>query len=292
MQPLATRSGSAFRLSNKENQSPPALSRSTNPSFRRLPSRIIVSVFSLPLTMEPAGLALGIVALAGTFNNAIDCFEYIRLGRAFGTNFQTSLLKLDNARLRLSRWGESVGLNNDFSNAHNVRLATGPPEDVATAERVLSQITGLFANAEGISTKYKNRSGEVEWNIATLDSATDMEPVGQLLHEKMRSLSIKRQNSTPLRQKVQWALYEEKHFKRLIEDITDLVSDLVQLFPAAREEQRRLCRTEVSEISSRDCLRTLKEIAALQDVELNRAVVETLQSEASSFMPIRTLGQR
>ncbi|KAI4683164.1 uncharacterized protein J4E84_007067 [Alternaria hordeiaustralica] len=98
-------------------------------------------------------------------------------------------------------------------------------------------------------------------------------------------------NSTPLRQKVQWALYEEKHFKRLIEDITDLVSDLVQLFPAACEEQRRLCRTEVSEISSRDCLRALKEIAALQDKELNRAVIETLQSEASNFMPMRTSGQ-
>ncbi|KAI4949551.1 hypothetical protein J4E91_005290 [Alternaria rosae] len=234
--------------------------------------------------MEPAGLALGILALTGTFNNAIDCFEYIRLGRAFGTNFQTSLLKLDNARLRLSRWGESVGLDN----AHNIRLATGPPGDVAAAERVLSQIMDLFANAEGISIKYKNRSGEVEWNLAIIDSATDMEPVGQLLHERMRSLFIKRQKSTLLRQKVQWALHEEKYFKRLIEDITDLVSDLVELYPAAREEQRRLCRTEVSEISSRDCLRALEEIAALQDKELNRALVETLHLDASSFMSMRT----
>lgn len=142
--------------------------------------------------MEPAGLALGIVALAGTFNNAIDCFEYIRLGRAFSTNFQTILLKLDNARLRISRRGESVGLDSDFSNTHNIKLATGPPGDVAAAERELSQIMNIFANAEGISIKYKNLSGEVEWNLAVVDSATNMEPVGQLLHERMRSLSIKR----------------------------------------------------------------------------------------------------
>ena len=36
----------------------------------------------------------------------------------------------------------------------------------------------------------------------------------------------------------------------------------------------------------------LEEIAALQDKELNRALVETLQSEANSFMSMRTSGQR
>ncbi|CAG5140179.1 uncharacterized protein ALTATR162_LOCUS652 [Alternaria atra] len=229
--------------------------------------------------MEGAGLAVGIAALAGLFNNAVDCFEYVRLGRAFGTNFQTSLLKLDNARLRLSRWGESVGLDGDFGNAHAIKLATGPPEDVAAAERVLSQIMNLFANAEGISKKYRSRTGEADWNLAILDVATDMEPLGQSLHEKMRTMSVKRQNSTPLRQKVQWALYEEKHFKRLIEDVTDLVNDLVQLFPAVLEEQRRLCRTEASTIGSSDCLLALQDITALQDKELHQAVVETLLSK-------------
>jgi hypothetical protein len=235
--------------------------------------------------MEGAGLAVGIVALAGLFNNAIDCFEYVRLGRAFGTNFQTSLLKLDNARLRLSRWGESVGLDGDFSNAHAIKLAIGPPEDLTAAERVLSQIMDLFANAEGISKKYRSRTGEADWNLVVLDATTDMEPLGQSLHEKMRTMSIKRQNSTPLRQKVQWALYEEKHFKRLIEDVTDLVNDLVQLFPAVLEEQRRLCRTEVSMIGSRDSLFALRDITTIQDKDLDQAVVEKLLSNVSSLNP-------
>lgn len=66
--------------------------------------------------MEAGSLAIGIVALAGLFNNALDCFEYIQLGRCFSTNFQTGLLKLGNARLRLSRWGESVGLTSELQN--------------------------------------------------------------------------------------------------------------------------------------------------------------------------------
>lgn len=52
---------------------------------------------------EAAGLAASVIALAGLFNNTVECFEFIQLGRNFGKNFQTSQLKLDNARLRLSR---------------------------------------------------------------------------------------------------------------------------------------------------------------------------------------------
>jgi hypothetical protein len=37
--------------------------------------------------MEPTGLAVGIIALAGLFNDAVDCFEYVQLGRNFGKNF-------------------------------------------------------------------------------------------------------------------------------------------------------------------------------------------------------------
>lgn len=57
--------------------------------------------------MEPTSLATGIVALAGLFNNAIDCFEYVQLGRNFGKNFQTSLLKLDSASFAAIAMGRS-----------------------------------------------------------------------------------------------------------------------------------------------------------------------------------------
>lgn len=52
--------------------------------------------------MEPTGLAVGILAIAGLFNNAIDCFEYVQINRSFGQGYQTGLLKLDGVRLRLS----------------------------------------------------------------------------------------------------------------------------------------------------------------------------------------------
>ncbi|KAI4617146.1 uncharacterized protein J4E87_008386 [Alternaria ethzedia] len=229
--------------------------------------------------MEPASLAVGIVALATTFNNAVDCFEYVQLGRAFGNDFQTSLIRLGNERLRVSRWGQAVGLSGDIKNASNVMLATAPPEDVTAANKVLKQILGLFAEAERVSAKYTNRTGEADQSLATLDSATDMDPVGQSLVAQMRTLSINRQNKTPLTRKAKWALYEKKQFNELIQDIANLVKDLVQLFPAAHEERRRLCRSEVSEIKSSDARLALKDVAALEDKELEEAIVEASESE-------------
>ncbi len=101
--------------------------------------------------MEPAGLTVGILGLAGLFNNAVNCFEYVHLGRNFGSNFQTSLLKLDNARLRLSRWGKAVGLSGEGETVQSLQTTTLSTEDVPKAERLMGQILELFAEAEGVS---------------------------------------------------------------------------------------------------------------------------------------------
>jgi hypothetical protein len=98
--------------------------------------------------MEPAGLAVGVIALAGLFNNAVDCFEYVQLGRNFSGSFQTNIIKLDNARLRLSRWGQSIGLGGDLEEVQSLDSATLSPEDTARAEALIGQIQELFAKAE------------------------------------------------------------------------------------------------------------------------------------------------
>jgi hypothetical protein len=57
---------------------------------------------------EAAGL---VFAVLGAFNDAVQCFEYIQLARNFDRDFQTATLKLAISKLRLSRWGQSVGLD-------------------------------------------------------------------------------------------------------------------------------------------------------------------------------------
>lgn len=108
-----------------------------------------------------------------------------------------------------------------------------------------------------------------------------MDNSGPILHEKMWELCIKRQNGTTLNQKVKWALYEEKCFKKLLKDIVDLVSDLPEVFPAVKQEQLKLCEIEVSEIGMK-FLYVLLDIVRAQDKDLEAAISAAMKSEVST----------
>jgi hypothetical protein len=227
---------------------------------------------------EAAGLVVGVVALAGLFNNTVECFEFVQLGRTFGKDFQTSQLKLDNARLRLSRWGKSLHLDENIRDTASLQGPFGSESIVKHAEALLGQITELFADAEGVSSKYKNRMAPQDDSLMVYNPQTDLDPAIVKLHEKMRQLATERQNRSGLRQKAKWALYQQKQFHRLIEDITELVDSLVELFPATQQAQRDLCDTEVSAIGENEAISVLKEIAAAQDKLLEQAITKTTDS--------------
>ena len=142
---------------------------------------------------EAASLAVGVMALAGLFNNTVECFEFIQLGRNFGNNFQTSQLKLDNARLRLSRWGYSLGLSDDIQNVQSLEQRFGSRQKIDQADALLGQILDLFVDAERVSQKYKSRTKADDDSLATYNAQTNLEPANAGLHRKMRQLSMERQ---------------------------------------------------------------------------------------------------
>jgi hypothetical protein len=221
---------------------------------------------------ETAGLIVGVVALAGLFNTTVECFEFVQLGRNFGKDFQTSQLKLDSARLRLSRWGTSLGLGEDVRDVTSLQGRFGSEANVKHAEALLGQIVELFADSEGVSNKYKSRASSQNDNLAVYNPQLDLEPAMAKLHNQMRQLAIDRQVRSGMRQKAKWALYQGKQFERLIEDITELVDSLVGLFPAVQQQQRELCDIEVSSIGEGEDLSLLREVAAVQDKLLEQAI--------------------
>lgn len=231
---------------------------------------------------ETAGLVIGVASLAGLFNNTVECFEFIQLGRAFGKNFQTAQLKLDNARLRLSRWGKSLSLNDDVRDTVSLQGRFEPEATVKHAGALLGQIIELFEEAEGVSNKYKNRTEPWDESLIVYDPWTDLDPGTAKLHEKMRWLAIGRQNRSGVRQKAKWALYQEKQFRRLIEDIIELVDDLVELFPAAQQPQRELCDMEVRAIGEGKDTSVLREIVAVQDKLLEQAIKKSTDGAEKS----------
>jgi hypothetical protein len=239
--------------------------------------------------MEPVSFVAGILSLAGLFNNALDCFEYVQLGRNFGKRFQTCVLKLDCARLRLSRWGRSVGLSGDINNTTVLQGSLALDQDIPKAEEILGQVLDLFAHAEGISTRLKARRRPGDVSLSVHDAETGMDFTGRSLHEKMRALSLQRQNKTSLRAKVKWVLYEEKQFTRLVEDVTCLIDELTELFPAVETTQKQLCKEEVSEIGT-ESLPMLKDVASGLDKLLEATILEESEGRQSQGTAVSFYG--
>jgi Prion-inhibition and propagation len=102
---------------------------------------------------EFTGLSIGSVALAGLFNNCVDTFQCIQLGRNFGNDYESCLVKLDVVKLRFLRWGELITVQ-DGVESQNLRSAASPQGE-EIAERLLGQILSIFERAKQTSQTFQ-----------------------------------------------------------------------------------------------------------------------------------------
>ncbi|KAF2994065.1 hypothetical protein E8E13_002393 [Curvularia kusanoi] len=224
---------------------------------------------------EVAGLVIGAVSLAATFTTCVDCFEYIQLGRNFGKDYQRSLLKLDIAKLRLSRWADAVS---ESHNQYQVPLRT--PADAQTVESLLGNIIDCFADAERVSRRFEAKSNNPT-ELQVYNANTDLEPSLQTMHDKMRDLALRRQQRSTIRQKAAWALYEKRYFDRLIVDVVSLIEDLTQLFPAIQQRQSELVAEEIREIVSQPAFAEVESAAEDIDTLLVSSIQQALAAQGS-----------
>jgi hypothetical protein len=224
----------------------------------------------ITLTMaEPFGIAAGAIGIAAAFTACIDCFEYVQFGRHFGRDFRIDQLALSCARLRLTRWGESVDVYND------PRL--GKPDATATeiqvAKDTLLQILVLFADTEGISKKYKMAAKAGE--DLSVFSTGDMDPTVVALDNKMKGLAIQRQKGSRFLKLTSWALYHRSELKDLLERIVSLIDNIEKLFPAP-QAQITLVRQEAAEIGDKKSIELVENAAKGVDSLLQTAAQEVL----------------
>src|SRR5271155_746968 len=100
---------------------------------------------------EAFGIFAGAAGLAGLFTPCVECFEYVQFGRRFGQDYERSLVKLDVVRLRLSRWGVSVGIVADPRESRtSFPTSQGGASDaeLAMVKSVLGQIIDAFEEAQ------------------------------------------------------------------------------------------------------------------------------------------------
>ena len=215
---------------------------------------------------EPAGLAVGLVALVGLFNNAVDCFSYVQAGRNLGKSYVTCQIKLSNAQLRFTRWGEAVGLPSDIQHEAQLdrdTIARNFDEaNIRKAKTRVSHIIQLFADAERVSQKHAPHESISDQSPHSEDVRKSLE-----LAEQVRNIALKRKNKNKFLQKVSWALYQAEAFKELLSDVADEVRNLEELFPALETTRQQLAEKEVDDLSTSTQLLLLKESAASEEVQ-------------------------
>ncbi|KAK1242708.1 hypothetical protein MKX08_005520 [Trichoderma sp. CBMAI-0020] len=215
---------------------------------------------------EVFGIVTGALSVAALFNNCVDTFEYIQLGRHFGQDYERCQLKLDVAKTRLGRWGEAVGVNRDE------RFTSAAPTDeaVEAALGILGDIEYCFKSAREKSLRYAKRAGSQE--LAVCDK-TDMSPLFQRLHNRCAEIARRRQKSVGILKKSAWALYDGKSLDKTISQILSWVDELEKLFPnEMTATSPKAVEIEIEEVDDEPSLRALKDAACDIDPVLEEAL--------------------
>ncbi|CAH0046096.1 unnamed protein product [Clonostachys solani] len=209
-----------------------------------------------------AGTSL--INLASTFDSVIRIFEYIHFAETFGADYEDSLLKLDNVNLRLSRWGEAVGLSNVSRNTRTLRGTKVVPEHIPQASNLLGAILAALEAAKDMDQKYNPDDPSI------IKAEESLSYTGLSLHDVHQRIIGKRQNNLSAIRKVTWVLRDRERFKVMIDRIVDKTKELEDLFPAARTQEKTIIDQEALELS--ESLRVLKYAISEQDQALASAL--------------------
>lgn len=230
-------------------------------------------------------------------DTALGCFERVQIARSFDDDLDNHRIKLDIIQLRLSRWGEAVGLcSSSDSGSSSTALTTSAgggegttnkqsttpllaPEELETAQDLLEAISSQFTRAEK-----KAASMQPQLQQDSIDPENDLSSPTRKLRTGLRAaLSRRWAKLVDATHSVQWAFYKKQQFDEFVTNLSANISDLEALFPTKEEAEKRLC-----DLGASDCvginkvhLRMLRDVTKEEgcDPYLNAAVVEALKPQ-------------
>jgi hypothetical protein len=214
---------------------------------------------------EAFGVVMGALSVAGVFRSCVECFDHIQLGKSFGRDYTTCQLRIDAVRLRLSRWGAAVKVQD------NPRFTATVADDDQEAKLAISYFEMIQHRTQGLQISSKRYQLASTSQNLDLFSAEDMTPVGRRLHNRIAALVSHRQRNATTLQKTTWALYDGKEFESMISQIASLVDDVEKIFPV-EITCRRLVEVEIEDVDDEPSLETLYQASDGTDVLLAKAV--------------------
>lgn len=176
--------------------------------------------------MEPIGLTVGVVGLAGLFGAYRGAMELIHSYKIAGHESSYIIAAFNADKLLFQRWADGVGIaDNMLEDVHHIDL-----DDVSVASvvgKILSSIRDIFKMTDRISSKLLLAS--IDSKISSLKTTKDPSK-GSLIDMK---------NSQPLasrRARVSWALGGKSNLTAQVEVFGLLVAKLYTIIPIERAE--------------------------------------------------------
>ena len=241
--------------------------------------------------VEGIGAAAGV---AGLYNTAITWFDHIYIAKQAAPRLQSLLVKLDNAQLRLTRWGKAAGLTGrritdeeSVKNSYSFQL---DEDQERQAIQTFQTVASIFEECQKLchlERKGKSSSDpSVKENEINPFEATSVKwnPMHVYLHEKIQEIAQGRKNQISVPQRVKFAIYKARHLEKLIQDINDHIDNLYKIYTPSSNEQDGLGKAELAEL-----LQVVKELglASERDPLINTAVQALFEQNVSrSIIPI------
>jgi len=134
---------------------------------------------------ETVGLVLGTLSV---FDQALECFRYVRVGRDFGNDFEMYQLRLDLLGLRLSRWGKVAGMDSASSDDD----LTFPKDRCKQAKETLNGIVKQFERATtNEKDLLQDKAITDSSQMSTLSERIEILAISRLSKKRKNSLAAK-----------------------------------------------------------------------------------------------------
>jgi len=191
--------------------------------------------------IDPAGLTLGI---AGLFSTVVEVIDRISAAKSYGDDYQLFVTKVATERLRLSRWGQAVGLARDGVSfqQHDSRIQQ---HEILQDLEVRNAVTELlawavryFEDAEGVLKRNTARKrGFITFlpgrNALALSTAGLT--VSAFKYPRTRARTFQKEASAL--GKMKWALSGKRKSEKILQGLSWFVDKLHELVPTSAIQQ-------------------------------------------------------
>ncbi len=216
---------------------------------------------------EVAGVAVGVLALIGSFRDCIDLFSCFVAARSLGRDYEILSAKLDIEKALLLQWADRTNL---LKPHYDKRL--DDPDVRAIVARIMSNIELLLGDSQVLQQRYglhamKDRGSNSMFSSLSQKRMFSLtKEFGKLdfimkEFEKL-DLRIDGYRSTSYKSKARWAIRDKNKFGELLQELSFFVSKLNDLVPDSSRAIHKMTAEDLSTLRSMETLRLVSEAAS------------------------------